>query len=174
MKEFARIVAFCVFAAMVYGVLHDQVTARVCVEYFTIGHRFIGTTSPTLLGFAWGILATWWFGLLLGVLLALAARIGALPKMELRDLRLPIVKLMLFCATLALVAGIVGYALARIGVVWLLPNMASAVPAEKHAAFLADLWTHDASYLGGAVGALALCGWTIRERMRRFRTVAKR
>lgn len=171
MKEFARIVAFCVFAAMVYGVLHDQITARVCIEYFTIGHRDLGTTSPTLLGFAWGVLATWWFGLLLGFLLAIAARIGALPKMELRDLRRPVLILMLGCAALALVAGIVGYALARSGAVWLLPEMARVVPAKKHAAFLADLWTHDASYLSGAIGALALCGWTIRQRMRRFKTV---
>ena len=37
-------------AAVTYGIVHDQVTARVCVEYFTIGHPSIlgGTQDPTL------------------------------------------------------------------------------------------------------------------------------
>ena len=53
------IVALCVLAAVTYGVAHDQVTARVCVEYFTVGHEPIfGTDDPTLLGLGWGILAT--------------------------------------------------------------------------------------------------------------------
>jgi hypothetical protein len=36
--QLCAIVLLCVLAAVVYGVLHDQVTARICVEYFTIGH----------------------------------------------------------------------------------------------------------------------------------------
>ena len=47
------IVLMCVFAAVVYGVIHDQITARVCVEYFTVGHPPIfPTDDPTLLGVA--------------------------------------------------------------------------------------------------------------------------
>jgi hypothetical protein len=34
--ESLKIVLLCVGAAVTYGVLHDQVTARVCVEYFPI------------------------------------------------------------------------------------------------------------------------------------------
>jgi hypothetical protein len=29
------IVCMCVGAAVLYGIIHDQITARVCVEYFT-------------------------------------------------------------------------------------------------------------------------------------------
>ena len=36
--EYVKIVAFCVAAAIAYGILHDQVTAHLCVEYFTIAH----------------------------------------------------------------------------------------------------------------------------------------
>ena len=57
----------CIVAAVLYGIIHDQVTARVCVEYFTIGHPPIfGTDNPTLLRIGWGIVATWWVGLLFG------------------------------------------------------------------------------------------------------------
>ena len=59
------IVVLCIGSAVIYGILHDQITARICVEYFTIGHPPIfPTESPTLLGIGWGILATWWVGLL--------------------------------------------------------------------------------------------------------------
>lgn len=36
MKAIA-IVLLCIASAVVYGILHDQITARLCVEYFTIG-----------------------------------------------------------------------------------------------------------------------------------------
>ena len=36
--EILKIAGLCILSAIFYGVLHDQVTARVCVEYFTIGH----------------------------------------------------------------------------------------------------------------------------------------
>ena len=79
--QFIAIVALCVLAAVTYGVIHDQVTARVCVEYFTIGHPPIfGTDDPTLLGIGWGVLATWWVGVILGIPLAAAARLGNRPK----------------------------------------------------------------------------------------------
>ena len=61
--ESLKIILLCVLAAIVYGILHDQVTARVCVEYFTIGHPPIfHTDDPTLLAFGWGVIATWWMG----------------------------------------------------------------------------------------------------------------
>lgn len=79
--ESLKIVVLCVLAAAAYGVIHELVTARICIEYFTILHPAIfPTTSPTLLALGWGILATWWVGAILGVLLALAARAGSRPR----------------------------------------------------------------------------------------------
>jgi hypothetical protein len=60
--RFLEIIALALLAGITYGVLHDQVTVRVCIEYFTIGHpRIFSTMSPTLLAIGWGIIATWWF-----------------------------------------------------------------------------------------------------------------
>ena len=45
--EGARILALCLGAAILYGVLHDLVTAHVCVEYFSIGHpEVIASADP--------------------------------------------------------------------------------------------------------------------------------
>src|SRR2546428_5874010 len=91
MMESLKSILLRILAAVVYGILHDQVTARVCVEYFTIGHAPIfGTDDPTLLGLGWGVLATWWMGLLLGVPLAVAARAGSRPKRSVGSLLRPI------------------------------------------------------------------------------------
>jgi hypothetical protein len=165
-----RIVLFSVLAAIVYGVLHDQVTARVCVEYFTIGHPpLFPTTSPTLLALGWGVVATWWVGLPLGVLLAAAARLGSRPRLTVTDLRRPVAILLLGMGVCALLAGITGALLASAGKVWLLEPLATQVPADRHVRFLADLWAHTASYAAGAFGGLVLIGWTWRHRSRRSR-----
>jgi hypothetical protein len=151
--QLLAIIALCIVAAITYGILHDQITARVCVEYFTIGHPPIfGTDDPTLLGIGWGVLATWWVGVMLGIPLALAARIGKRPKRSAASLLRPLAVLMIASALCALIAGIAGAILARNGVVWLVEPMATAVPRDKHVAFLADLWAHNASYLSGFIG----------------------
>src|SRR3954452_10909101 len=99
-------------AAVVYGLAHDQVTARVCVEYFTIGHPPIfATESPTLLGLGWGVLATWWVGLLLGIPLALVARLGPRPPRDARSLLRPLAILFGVTALCALLAALTGRAL---------------------------------------------------------------
>jgi hypothetical protein len=90
-------------------ILHDQVTARVCVEYLTVFHPPVfATQSPTLLAFRWGVIATWWVGLFLGLFLALAARAGPYPKLSGRELFHPIARLLLVMACCALAAGMTG------------------------------------------------------------------
>src|ERR1700676_2919513 len=79
--ESLKIALLCIVSAVVFGILHDQVTARVCVEYFTIGHPPVfDTDSPTLLALGWDVIATWWVGLLLGIPAALVSRLGSWPK----------------------------------------------------------------------------------------------
>ncbi len=152
------VIVLSVAAAIVYGVVHDQITARICVEYFTIGHaRLIATESPTLLGLFWGVVATWWVGLPLGVGLALAARAGRRPKLAVRQLTRPILILLGCMFTIAAVAGSIGFATSKMGIFVLVEPLASRVPESKHAAYLADGWAHSGSYLAGVVGGIVLC-----------------
>lgn len=147
----------CVVAAVGYGIVHDQVTARVCVEYFTVGHPPIfGTNDPTLLGIGWGIIATWWVGLLLGVPLAVVARAGSRAKRSVGSLVRPILCLLAVMAISALTAGIVGWLLACGGAVFLVGPLAREVPADRHIPFLADMWAHSTSYLVGLVGGIVV------------------
>ena len=162
-----KIVFFCVIAAVVYGVLHDQVTARVCVEYFTVGHAPIFCTeSPTLLALGWGVIATWWVGLILGIGAAVACRAGAWPKIDAATLVWPIAGLLVMMAVASLLAGITGYELAKDNHMVLPEPYGSRVPKDQHWYFYADSLAHAAAYTVGALGGLALCGYVIVQRRR--------
>ncbi|MBS0191932.1 MAG: hypothetical protein U0573_04675 [Phycisphaerales bacterium] len=168
MREFGetiKIVACCIAAAAIYGVVHDQITARICIEYFTVAHpRLIDSSSPTAIGLAWGVAATWWVGLGLGILLSLAARVGTWPRRKWRDLIRPISLLLVVMAFYACFWG------------WLLPQIpvppgggglwGGRIPAEKYRAFLVCCGAHGASYEAGFWGGLALCAWTLWGRKR--------
>ncbi len=165
--EALRIVVLSIVAAIGYGIAHDQVTARVCVEYFTIGHPPIfGTESPTLLAIGWGIVATWWVGLLLGLPLAFAAVRGPRPVRTARSLVRPVLYLLGIMGGLAAVAGVLGWFAAEGKAVFLVEPLAAQVPVEHHSRFVADRWAHLASYLTGFVGGAVLVVRTWRSRRR--------
>ena len=129
--EGAKIVLFSLGAAIAYGILHDQVTAHLCVEYFTIGHPPVfPTRSPFLLARGWGVIATWWLALPLGLLLAVAARVGPEPRLTFGEARSLVLKLLVVMACSALLAGAMAAALPLFGV--------SPVPFEETA------WMSDA------------------------------
>lgn len=162
------IVLASVCAAVLYGIIHDQVTARICVEYFTIGHpRLIDSDSPTVLGLFWGVVATWWVGLPMGIGLAIAARAGRRSKLVVGQLLRSIAILLVSMFGIAIVAGAVGFLAARAGVVILVDPLASRIPAEKHVAYLTDAWAHTGSYLAGFVGGVILWIGTWRHRQRK-------
>lgn len=163
--EFAKITLFALAAAIVYGILHDQVTAHLCVEYFTIAHPpLFPTQSPFWLAIGWGIVATWWVGLPLGLLLAMAARIGTRRKLGWRDLRRPVLALLLAMAACAAVAGIIGAVRAQQGAVVLAQSW--GIPDDRQVAFMADAWAHLASYGSGTIGGLVLIAFVVARRLR--------
>ena len=168
--ESLKIILLCILSAVVYGILHDQITARVCVEYFTIGHPPIfHTASPTLLGLGWGVIATWWVGAFLGILAAVAARVGGLPKAAATELIRPLAVLMAMAAIAALISGITGFFAARTFGVWLPMSLVARLPEAKLNAFQADLWAHLASYAVGFIGGFAVCIWLLILRWRKER-----
>ena len=151
--ESAKIVLLCIFAAVVYGILHDQITARICIEYFTVFHPpMFATQSPTLQGLGWGIIATWWAGAIVGILLRTAARSGPRNKMTVQQLFPFVVRLMIAMAFCAVVSGAIGYLWGTVPL-----DVAEILPLGLQRRFLFDWWTHTASYASGFIGGLILC-----------------
>jgi hypothetical protein len=167
MLESLKIIFLCVAAAICYGIVHDQFTARICIEYFTVFHPPVfGTQSPTLLGIGWGVIATWWVGAFLGVMLAVAARAGSRPKLTASALVRPIGKLLLTMAACAGLSGILGFVLAENNIVFPPEWVVASLPATAHSRFMADWWAHNASYLSGFLGGIVVCVIVFRKRSR--------
>ena len=77
-------------AMSAFGVLMDQVSARLCPEYFTVLHNPIpGLTDPTLVGVVWRVLGAAGGGIALGYAAGLAATVGPRPALTARELIRP-------------------------------------------------------------------------------------
>jgi len=160
--ESLKIIVGSIAAAIVYGIVDDQFTARICVEYFTVFHPPVfATRSPTLLALGWGVIATWWVGAFLGALLCIAARFGPRPKLTIREVVRPIVWLLMGMACSALFFGVLGYLIGGMPSSW-----AGGIPASAHRRFVADWWAHSASYATGFLGGLVICILVYRRRGR--------
>jgi hypothetical protein len=172
--QYLSIIFLSVAMCVVYGIVHDQATARICVEYFTVAHPPVfRTENPTLLAFGWGTIATWWVGVMLGIPLAFSARVGSRPKRSAVSLIRPMLVLFACVGVLAFASGLAGYFAASRGLVTVLPPYEFSIPPEKHVAFLVDLHAHNASYLGGFIGGLFLIAWVWWTRIR-MEILAKR
>jgi hypothetical protein len=168
--EFLKIVVFSTLAAIAYGILHDQVTAHLCVEYFSLAHPDIfHTQSPFLLALGWGIVATWWVGLPLGILAAVAARAGPPPRLALLDVRPMILWLLVGMAVCATISGLYGAYGTAHG--WLKPpsEWYLVIPKSKWVAFTADAYAHLASYASGILGGIGVILYIVVARLRRVR-----
>lgn len=164
--EGLKIILFAILAAITYGILHDQVTARISVEYFTIGHeRIFNTEDPTLLAFGWGVIATWWVGLSLGIPLAIACRFGSKPKFTWRDIAKPIVIMLAISGMAALVAGIGHYYGNLSGPMLVDHRMPGLSMHRFEAVHRAHITSYECGFLGGLI--VILNAWYRRAKRER-------
>jgi hypothetical protein len=162
-----KITGLFTLSAVLFGLVHDQVTVRVCIEYFTIAHvALIASTSPTILGLVWGVVATWWAGALAGIVVSLAAREGPWPKLSWRHFVRPALALACLMGMAALLAGVAGYVMTARGAVHIVADYQDLITQERHPRFMADVWAHLASYAVGLLGGLAIALQALRTRRR--------
>ncbi|MBO0783377.1 MAG: hypothetical protein J2P37_31580, partial [Ktedonobacteraceae bacterium] len=157
-----QIILLTIGGVVAYGLLMDQVTAHLCVEYFTLGHvDYWNLQDPTLLALEWGVIATWWAGLCASIPVALSVRLSShRPKLFAYHLLRPMLGILMGMAGMTLVAGVAGYLMARAGEISLREPLASLVPPAKQAVFVADEWAHTAAYGTGLLGCIVLCFWS--------------
>lgn len=184
------IIGGATFGAMAYGIINDQVTARICLPYFTRGFHqdnlehweggpILGRlkpilekheNSPTIVASIWGPIATVGVGLPLGVLSALCARfpLGKLPQLRFKDLRYPLLGAMAFTGLGALYGGVKTY--------FAVKNIENPedlrrekfndrVPTEELKSFQVCSGAHHAAYKYGPIAGLGVCGWIVAKRV---------
>lgn len=157
---------FSTLLAGLYGALHDQLTYSISSEYFTkfkyqqfgFEPAWFGGHRPTvaLIGF----LATWWVGLLTGLIFGLLGLLFVPPTKLVGTL--PRAVRLAFGTTIA--TEIIGYCygrffLATTGVTWWLPN-----DLQHPADFITVGSMHNFGYCGGLVGLLVGTVYILRRR----------
>ncbi len=152
-------------AAMTYGVIHDQITVRICLEYFTVAHPpLFHTASPARLAVYWGAAATAGIGLVFGSVLALVSQSAGQPPYPLGRLCRQILALLTVMGIAAVGAGATGMFLARRSVITMPAALAGVIPASRHDGFLAVWFAHLVSYLVGFAGSGVLIYRVWKER----------
>ena len=156
--EYLKIILASILLSITYGITHDLITTQISIEYFTIGHPIIiDTNSPILLALLWGTIATWWIGLIIGILISFSSRLGSKPKLKLKDVFKPILKLITAMFAGALLGGLIGYITSTNQIFTLVPRLAKQIDPSRHHLFLTAGWAHTSSYIIGFIGGITLC-----------------
>jgi hypothetical protein len=174
-REYLFLVA-CVAAALLYGVINDQLTTTISWEYFAYGKGVSDVLParepPNSLRFRWeaaliGMKATWTAGLVIGVALLIAnnPRRGRarLREAELIAL-LPMV--LLVTATTAMLAGLAGF----VGLLLPFSSDFRQLVADdmfRPRRFMAVFGVHLGGYIGGVLGTVTAVVRLLRTRRKR-------
>jgi hypothetical protein len=163
-----RFAAMGLVAMVGYAMLQDQVSARLCPEYFTVFHPPIpDVTDPTLLGIGWGFLGAWWGGVLLGYVAGLVATVGSRPPLTPRDFVRPLLVLVAVMTVVVAMTGLIVWGHAEVFEIALNPGMAKMLPPERHRALFVVACYHFAAYTTAIVGGVGVCVWVGIARRRR-------
>jgi hypothetical protein len=183
----AAITAGSVGAAVLYGILNDQVTIRVCKEYFTHGfhklmlddypdnflkRHFLQSNSATKLAIGWGIFGTYDLGkyLATGMLAATRIPLGSIPRLSIKDLILPTTIAFSGVGLACLAKGLYGYRKAakmteeELNNAINCPDLKNSSPATKRK-FIANAYAHDAAFSAGACAGAAMIIYAIAKRI---------
>ncbi|WP_020473290.1 hypothetical protein [Zavarzinella formosa] len=143
-----------------YGILQDQISSRLCPEYFTVLHNPIpGLTDPTLIGIVWGFLAAAGGGVAMGYAAGLAATLGKNPPLATRDLVRPMLLLMAAVAVVTAITGVSAHRHAEMFNVRLDPRLDALIPVERHRAAFTVACYHFAAYASAILGSVVMCVW---------------
>ncbi len=189
-KEVSTIIIGSILAAITYGIINDQITARICLEYFSKGfHKdmmmswrdpifkklrniLMNSSSPTTYAFIWGTIATWWVGAIGGIPLAIIARLGSpwVPGVDSKELVKPLKIALPSIAAGTFLTGLYTYLKYKnnTSLINNYRNMyymaMSGVSESNLLGFIVDSNIHFAAYAGGGLAGLALIGYTAYKR----------
>jgi hypothetical protein len=154
-RLFLKTIATCILASVLYGLIHDQITIRICPQYFTIWHpHVIETDSLTVLALVWGVIATWWMGAFLGILVGGSATFGQWPIPSFNYIFKCILWIMGASAIGAILAGLIAWQIHAIAPAFIMREQIASLDLETQRRFTIDLFIHNASYNVAPIGAI--------------------
>jgi hypothetical protein len=163
-----RFALYGLVAVVGYAILQDQVSARLCPDYFTVLHPPIpNCTNPTLLGVCWGFLGGWWGGIVMGYAAGLVSTLGPRPPLAPRDFVTPLLVCMCGVGTVTALCGISVWQHANMFGVSLDRVFDGLIPEERQRAALVVACYHFVSYAASTLGGVVVCVYLWAERRKR-------
>ena len=164
-------VPMATLAAALYGIVNDQITVSISPEYFSVFKRRqfwdllaaagLENAPTRVQAILIGAAATWWFGLLLGLIVGVAGVVGRSPRLTTRGFLRAVGLVMLVAAVTSLALGVWGYTHAPLrhgsasGEIEAMWPFLDGIQDTRHA-FAVGFW-HDGAYLGGLIGTILAC-----------------
>lgn len=179
---FIFIIIIAIVLGAVYGILHDQLTYTISEEYYTkfkfiqfnlenwgLGSN-IGTDQnpeiqlyrPRLGAGLVGLLATWWVGLIIGVVLAFLGLIHNTAK----EMFIVTFKSFLLTITIAFLTGLVGLLYGKLFLTATRPNWFFPKNLNNIDNFIMVGSMHNFSYLGGLIGLVIAILYSIKQKIK--------
>ena len=164
----------------VYGIIHDQITYTISEEYYTkfkfiqfglenwgLGQN-IGTIAkpeiildnPRFGASIVGTLATWWVGMIIGVILGFVGLIHKNGKMMFKTT----MKAFLLTIVVALITGITGLIYGKLFLTENRPNWNLPEHLNNFDSFIMVGSIHNFSYLGGLIGLIIGIAYSVKQK----------
>lgn len=150
------IVIISIILASIYGILHNQISYSISSEYFTkfkfrqFDFYFMGKSQPRQTASLIGALSTWWFGLLLGLIIGIVAMFQRNSKIIWKSAFGAIFRTLGIAIGIGIVGILVGkFIISNLNTNWNLP-----VDLTDQKSFLTAGTMHNFSYLGGIIGLI--------------------
>ncbi len=166
-------ICITVICSVLYGIINDQITATISPEYYSVyKHRQF---SPALEMFGLmdapmrvqavviGTLATWWYGLFLGIMLGISSMVGRYaPLTTLQYIRI-VGAVMAFTLVVSVIFGLTAYIVEP-----LVNPTAASRPfltgiADIRSAYSVGNW-HNGSYLAALIATFIASFWAQKKR----------
>jgi hypothetical protein len=163
--EIMKIVLLTTTSSILYGVVHDLITVNICFEYFNSDLTHHGPytkkyfpeiyrkNNKILYALLWGTIATYWVGIILGIICGISARCNS-QKITWRNLLIPCI---IFSSTLlisTLIFGLVTY-------------------SNSKNNFLTANYMHNWSYFAGGVLGLIFTFYVLNMKNNKIVTIEK-
>jgi len=183
MNKFSALILILIIAPIlggVYGIIHDQITYSISEEYYSkfkfiqfglenwgLGENIGTITNPEIIldnprfgASIIGTLATWWVGMIIGIILGLVGLIHKNGKMMFKMT----MKAFLITTGIALLTGIIGLLFGKLFLTENRPNWNLPKNLIDFDSFIMVGSMHNFSYLGGLIGLIIGIIYSVRQK----------
>ena len=150
------IIVISTISASIYGIFHNQISYSISAEYFTkfkfkqFGFIEYGLDTQRMTVGIIGLWATWWFGLIIGIINGIVGFIQPTPKIMWKSIFGATIRTLGIAIGIGIVGILVGkFIISNLNLDWKIPT-----DLNDRKNFMTAGTMHNFSYFGGIIGLI--------------------